>query len=1374
MLKLSRAITAICTAAAMLFAGVCPLCRAEEESKISAENIVSESVINYFTWNRLLDKGEVHGIDAAENEFMTLNQTVYADVKWIEKYLDASYVWDGKTKSVAFGDGENTGNVKCGDFDAEDTSGENGFFLEEYTYIPLKGLSESMGWHFYSGDAFWILSKTLEIEDAVTADMTKEIIEAGKTKLFDYNFETEKPKLELGLWDGATANTFVMPCEIVTEDGNSFMQLGSSSLKYGGLYLPPIENTRDTKIELEFDAAKSEDFNGSSFIVLIQCFKNGVFKSYVDGIYQTPKDPGKWTHIKKELDTSKVPADATDIRIVFCTSNQPSQGEASGRIMVDNIKVRSYPYYTDTSVSPKIKADKVGNWYILGETVKMTPTNKIDEEKYKAVTAEVYDSENKLVHTGTVTSAEFNSGYSWTPEKQGYYEFQFYTIDKYGIKDTLYEFYTKKNPKTQETVKLYIERQGIVVARYKTKPMEERCDRLAVSIDPGTYLNPEIVNGRKNGLRGDQVELADLLGFRKIRYHFLSPDGLAYKTPSKANIHRGEFDFAEWDGSVNEALKYGFDLVLNIMGTPRYASPYRTGYTSPTGGGINYYAPVNIEAWRAYVEYAVKRYKDVCNIWEVWNEPHVYGGSVFWKGITKDFAEIQKSAYNVIKKYQPGDESLVTLGGIGARRYTNFYEELVQTDAYDCYDAIAMHGWDIDPWNYNKIAEDYGKEPKPFCSTEMHMMLRASDSEYLNNTEKEEAMRMVVEFLKDFKYGALFTTFFAVNVSDDKDWLQYLNKNKIYGQGIEGGAFRVGLYSPRFVAIAMNTFFDTIGKEYDYVDEYLLANKKQNAVRVKSDSKDQLIVWNVGGSKSNPTELSTLITDCANEDFKIVDWENNDVDTSDLKNIIIKPETMYFISGLDSEKLDKIPSAQGDELYTGQVLYNITEKAKTDTSNILTHVVTNGDTKPLFNKDTFELNNDISYTDTNWRYIAKEPNTSQEDFSAKFALSVTDDGMYLVAKVNDTNDNAIADSPEEISQKSGLQFAFDTVGDRSGNGYQECYVGLNYAGKPIVYKKTAPYIGGDMISDFTESGNIIENAAVQRITDGSEITYMVYLPSKEIYPYEKNVNDAIHFSIIANRNDGTKNIGYLEWGGGLADEKDPKKFGNVWLDKTVAEENGVYYPYMAVANNKPLFDKNTLEYADNISWISDNMKYVSLIAGDNTADETFKAKFAVGVTEEGIYLAAEVDDNDVNMDADSVGGMWSKDSMQFAFDTGMRGNTDELIGFHFGRAAGKGDTLFKEDAPFITAEKAPAGYTQKKTVVTEGIHNVTVSDGKIIYKAFIPAAEIYPFNIAENETLKMSVLFNQNREGKRVGYLEWNSGIGASKNPKEYGIISYK
>ena len=520
-------------------------------------------------------------------------------------------------------------------------------------------------------------------------------------------------------------------------------------------------------------------------------------------------------------------------------------------------------------------------------------------------------------------------------------------MDNKGQKAELNDFQTMTNPNTKEAVKIYLKRQGVVVARYETKPMEERSDRLAVSVEAGRYLNPEIANGRKKGLQGDQIAIANLLGFSKIRLHWISPDGLNYKTQSKANVRRGDFDFAEWDASVDEATDLGFDLVLNILGTPRYAVPYREGWTTPTGANINYYAPVNMEAWRSFIEYAVNRYQNVCNIWEIWNEPHIYGGSIFWKGITEDYSKMLKTAYDVIKEYQPGDESLVTIGGIGARRYVNFYEEFVQTEGYDSFDALAMHGWDIDPWNYNQIAIDYGKEPKPLVTTEMHMMLRASDSEYINNTEKEEAMRMVVEFLKDFKYGAIFSTFFAVNVQHNVEWLRYLNENKIYGQGMDGGAYKVGISQPRFAAIAMNTFFDTIGKQYDYVDEYLLANKKQNAVRVNNNGKDQLIVWNVGGSKSNTTILSKNITDCATEEFKIIDWENNDVDISDINNIEIKPETMYFISGLDGEKLDLIESAQGEELYTGDVLYNITEKQKSDTTKNLTHVVTNGTTKPL-------------------------------------------------------------------------------------------------------------------------------------------------------------------------------------------------------------------------------------------------------------------------------------------------------------------------------------------------------------------------------------------------------------------------------------------
>ena len=144
------------------------------------------------------------------------------------------------------------------------------------------------------------------------------------------------------------------------------------------------------------------------------------------------------------------------------------------------------------------------------------------------------------------------------------------------------------------------------------------------------------------------------------------------------------------------------------------------------------------------------------------------------------------------------------------------------------------------------------------------------------------------------------------------------------------------------------------------------------------------------------------------------------------------------------------------------------------------------------------------------------------------------------------------------------------------------------------------------------------------------------------------------------------------------------------------------------------------------------------------------------------------------MEAKGKGGTWSMDSMQIAIDVGMRGSSDDRIECHFGKIVGGESVLYKEASPFITAEKAPKGYTQKQTLIEDCIKDITVSDGKIIYKTFIPAVEFYPFTIADNDIMKISVLFNQNDGNQRIGYLEWNSGIGGNKDPKQYGIVSYK
>ena len=59
---------------------VCPLCRARRRKKAKSARKILCRIRNrrrvFYVDRRLLDKGEVHGIDAAENEFMTATNGV--------------------------------------------------------------------------------------------------------------------------------------------------------------------------------------------------------------------------------------------------------------------------------------------------------------------------------------------------------------------------------------------------------------------------------------------------------------------------------------------------------------------------------------------------------------------------------------------------------------------------------------------------------------------------------------------------------------------------------------------------------------------------------------------------------------------------------------------------------------------------------------------------------------------------------------------------------------------------------------------------------------------------------------------------------------------------------------------------------------------------------------------------------------------------------------------------------------------------------------------------------------------------------------------------------------------------------------------------
>ena len=102
---------------------------------------------------------------------------------------------------------------------------------------------------------------------------------------------------------------------------------------------------------------------------------------------------------------------------------------------------------------------------------------------------------------------------------------------------------------------------------------------------------------------------------------------------------------------------------------------------------------------------------------------------------------------------------------------------------------------------------------------------------------------------------------------------------------------------------------------------------RQNPISERWNSEEQLVVWLDGGSKAEAEILSSKVASLLDSDYEIYDWEGRKLEVSDLPSFTLRPETMYFIYGANSEKLDALPSGKGGGDGKGDVLYNLTERA---------------------------------------------------------------------------------------------------------------------------------------------------------------------------------------------------------------------------------------------------------------------------------------------------------------------------------------------------------------------------------------------------------------------------------------------------------------
>jgi polysaccharide biosynthesis protein PslG len=129
------------------------------------------------------------------------------------------------------------------------------------------------------------------------------------------------------------------------------------------------------------------------------------------------------------------------------------------------------------------------------------------------------------------------------------------------------------------------------------------------------------------------------------------------------------------DRCVNLARAQGMDVLLTIIWTPGWAN-----------GGRDRSVPPNRNAEFAwFARWAATHFRGRVSAWEIWNEP---GLKVFWKGSTRRYVSLLRTAYRAIKA---GDRNAkVVFGGV-SHNDDRYIAAAYRAGAKGAFDVMATH-----------------------------------------------------------------------------------------------------------------------------------------------------------------------------------------------------------------------------------------------------------------------------------------------------------------------------------------------------------------------------------------------------------------------------------------------------------------------------------------------------------------------------------------------------------------------------------------------------------------------------------------------------------------------------------------------------------
>jgi len=214
------------------------------------------------------------------------------------------------------------------------------------------------------------------------------------------------------------------------------------------------------------------------------------------------------------------------------------------------------------------------------------------------------------------------------------------------------------------------------------------------------------------------------------------------------------------------------------------------------------------------------------------------------------------------------------------------------------------------------------------------------------------------------------------------------------------------------------------------------------------------------------------------------------------------------------------------------------------------------------------------------------------------------------------------------------------------------------------------------------------------------------------------------------------------------------------------QANAVNKDYNRVANRgTPIVDG---DFSDR-SWQTADWQEMDVYAGGAQPDG-FKAKSAVLWDDDFLYTAIEVDDKIHEVPKAVVTGtdtIWNGDSPQHRVDLEYDSLTGSAQDIEWGYALQDGNILTHawSSAPNIDFEAVE--------IIRDDANEKTYYEVAVVLRFHTGETLSEYMNENPEAMIGYSDMVNANDGGARLGWLEWSSGIGSSKDANQFGTLKF-